>query len=106
MMLSNYLENALAYAGPPIEVRAVRRNKWTEIRVIDHGPGVPAAFAPHLFERFTRGPAQQKAEGTGLGLWIVRTFARANGGEAWYEPGESGGSCFCIRLPLAADTPD
>jgi signal transduction histidine kinase len=66
---------------------------------------VPAAFAPHLFERFTRAPAQLKAEGTGLGLWIVRTFARANGGDAWYEPGKSGGSCFCIRLPLAADPP-
>ncbi len=105
MMLANYLENARAYAEPPIEVRAVRRTYWAEIRVIDHGPGVPAAFAPHLFERFTRAPAQLKAEGTGLGLWIVRTFARANGGDAWYEPGKSGGSCFCIRLPLAADPP-
>ena len=73
-----------------------------QIRVTDAGPGVPEAFRPHLFERFSRGPAaERKAEGTGLGLWIVRNFARANGGEAWYEPRTPDGSCFCLRLPAA-----
>jgi len=100
-ILANCLENAFAYARPPIEVRAAERNGWVEIRVIDQGPGVPESFVPHLFDRFTREPgAEQKAEGTGLGLWIVRNFAQANGGDAWYEPGKHGGSCFCVRLPL------
>lgn len=102
MMLANYLDNAVAYARPPIEVRAAERDGWAEIRVADHGPGVPSTFVPHLFERFTRAPGTgQQAEGTGLGLWIVRTFAQANGGAAWYEPGSDEGSAFCLRLPLA-----
>jgi len=102
MMLANYLDNALAYGTPPIEIRAAEREGYAEIRVADHGPGVPAPFMPHLFERFTRAPeTEHKAEGTGLGLWIVRTFARANAGDAWYEPSGTGGSCFCLRLPLA-----
>jgi signal transduction histidine kinase len=106
MMLANYLDNALTYADPPIEIQAAEQKGCAEIRVTDHGPGVPASFVPHLFERFARAPeTAQKAEGTGLGLWIVRTFARANSGDAWYEPSSTGGSCFCLRLPLADPAP-
>jgi signal transduction histidine kinase len=101
IMLANYLDNALNYGGPPVEIHAFGQEGWAEIRVIDHGPGVPASFAPHMFERFARAPgAARKAEGTGLGLWIVRAFAAANGGDAWYEPAQGGGACFCLRLPL------
>lgn len=102
IMLANYLDNSLNYGGPPIEISASRQEGWAEIRVTDHGPGVPASFAPHLFERFTRAPgAAQQTEGTGLGLWIARAFALANGGDAWYEPAGDDGSRFCFRLPLA-----
>ncbi|SDM34481.1 PAS domain-containing sensor histidine kinase [Allokutzneria albata] len=101
-MLANYLENALAYGRPPIGIRAIAREGWAEIRLIDYGDGVPESFVPHLFERFTRGPdTERDTEGTGLGLWITRNLAQANGGDAWYEAGEPHGSRFCLRLPLA-----
>lgn len=107
MILANYLDNALTYGAPPIEIRAAERDGWADVRVTDHGPGVSQAFVPRLFERFTREPgAGRKAEGTGLGLWIVRAYARANGGDAWYEPGAGGGSSFCLRLPLAQAPPE
>jgi len=107
MMLANYLDNALTYAGPPVEIQAAEREGCAEIRVTDHGPGVPASFIPHLFERFARAPeTEHKAEGTGLGLWIVRAFAHANGGDAWHEPSRTGGSSFCLRLPLAQASQD
>ncbi len=102
MMLANYLDNALTHASPPITVNVDEREGWVEIRVTDHGPGVPEAFVPDLFERFTRAPAaEHSAEGTGLGLWIVRSFAQASGGDAWYEAADEGGSTFFLRLPLA-----
>jgi signal transduction histidine kinase len=98
-MLGNYLDNALTHGRPPIEVQVTTQGSFIEIRVCDHGPGVPEEFASQLFERFSREPrARQDTEGTGLGLWIVRKLAQAHEGDAWYEPRDNGGSCFCLRL--------
>ncbi|BCJ47729.1 hypothetical protein GCM10010168_20880 [Actinoplanes ianthinogenes] len=99
-MIANYLENAVAHGRPPIAVRAAQAAESVEIRVCDAGPGVPSEFVPRLFERFARAAAPGTA-GSGLGLWIVRNFARANGGEAWYESADHIGPCFCLRLPRA-----
>ncbi|MCW2859069.1 MAG: hypothetical protein JWP48_777 [Actinoallomurus sp.] len=101
-MLVNYLDNAFTHGSPPLDVRVAERDGWIEVRVCDGDPGVPEEFRPHLFERFSRGPdTARQAQGSGLGLWIVRSLARANGGDAFYEPGESGGACFGLRLPQA-----
>ena len=102
MMLANYLDNALTHAKPPVEVSAHEAEGWAEIQVSDHGPGVPDAFVPQLFERFTRAPDSGGTPGVGLGLWIVRTLAQANRGDAGYEPGERDGSRFYLRLPSAS----
>ncbi|MER5394589.1 ATP-binding protein [Saccharopolyspora sp. NPDC002686] len=72
---------------------------------VHRGPGVPDSFVPHLFERFSREPrARRQMEGAGLGLWIVRNLARATGGEAWYEPNDDEGACFCLRLQGTPNT--
>jgi signal transduction histidine kinase len=106
MMLSNYVDNALTYGKEPVEIVAAEKDGWAVIEVTDHGPGVPRSFEPLLFERFARAPeAERKAAGIGLGLWIVRMLAQANGGEAWYEPRDGGGSRFFLRLTAPpADT--
>ncbi len=106
MMLGNYLDNALTYAIPPVAVLAGSVDGVARIEVTDGGPGVPDSFAPRLFERFARAPgARLRGEGIGLGLWIVRTLARANDGDAWYERSPGGGSRFVLRLPLAVPPP-
>jgi signal transduction histidine kinase len=98
-MLTNYVANALKYGGPPIRIEAREADGVVEIFVRDRGTGVPEEFVPRLFERFAQ--AGTKEGGTGLGLSIVRGLARAQGGEAWYEPDPSGGACFGVRLPSA-----
>lgn len=96
-ILTNYVANALKYGGSPITIDSRIADGNVEILVQDGGKGVPKAFVPRLFERFAQaGPA---TGGTGLGLSIVRGLARAQGGEAWYEPGAPG-SCFGVRLPV------
>ncbi|MDN3351499.1 PAS domain-containing sensor histidine kinase [Actinomadura sp. DC4] len=101
-MLVNCLENAFKYGSPPIGVSADEDDGWVELRIYDSGPGVPAEFVPRLFERFTRDDGvKEHTEGSGLGLWIVRRLAQANGGEVYYEPGDRGGACFCLGLQVA-----
>lgn len=101
-ILVNVVGNALKYGSPPIEICAARADGWVEIRVRDNGEGVPKDFVPRLFGRFARAQSSAAQPGTGLGLSIVQGLAEANGGEVWYEPNEPNGSCFGVRLLVAA----
>jgi len=103
-VLVNYATNALKYGAEPYTVTAEPDGGGAAVvvRVIDGGDGVPAEFVPHLFGRFARSEAvrnRARVQGTGLGLSIVAGLLQANGGEAWYEPGEPRGARFCLRLP-------
>ena len=103
-VLVNYATNALKYGAQPFRVTAALDGEppAVVIRVIDEGDGVPEEFVPRLFGRFARSEMAQGLKGvhgTGLGLSIVAGLLRANGGAAWYEPGDPHGSQFCLRLP-------
>jgi signal transduction histidine kinase len=100
-IIDNYLQNAFKYGEPPVRIEASRDGEMVEIRVIDHGTGVPPEFESQLFGKFARAdiPSTRAQKGTGLGLSIVRGLAEANGGQAEYKPNLPKGSCFSIRLP-------
>jgi len=98
-ILINFLTNAARYGAPPVEVEARASGEWVEIRVRDHGTGVPPAFVGELFEAFTQVRDTKGRGGAGLGLSIVRQLALAQGGDAWYEDSPPHGSCFGVRLP-------
>ena len=102
--LVNYATNALNYGARPYTVTADLEGDpaGVVIRVIDEGEGVPDEFVPRLFGRFARSQAARSRKGvhgTGLGLSIVAGLVHANGGDAWYEPGDPRGARFCLRLP-------
>jgi signal transduction histidine kinase len=99
-ILVNYVSNAMKYGEPPVCIDARRRDRWVEAVVTDRGDGVPEDFVPRLFEKFAQAERIRSGGGAGLGLSIVRGLARAQGGEAWYEPGHSG-SRFYVRLPVS-----
>ncbi|GGN73265.1 hypothetical protein GCM10010112_42540 [Actinoplanes lobatus] len=103
-ILTNLISNAAKYGGgvETIDARASDGGSVT-IDVTDRGPGVPPEFRDHLFNRFARAESTAgKAPGTGLGLYIVRELARANGGDVRYRPAPEGGSIFVVSLPQAA----
>jgi PAS domain S-box-containing protein len=80
----------------PREGRA--QHAW--LRVADNGPGVPAAVQEQIFEPFFT--TKPEGVGTGLGLAVSRSLARAHGGELRLETGAGGGACFRLSLPLGA----
>lgn len=98
--LSNLLDNALRYAG---EVEFVLRDGGgrVEIRVQDHGPGIPAEMREQVFEPFFRleGSRNRNSGGVGLGLAIARDAARRHGGELHFEETPGGGATAVLSLP-------
>jgi two-component system, OmpR family, sensor histidine kinase KdpD len=99
---ANLLENAARYSGPnPVSVRARAVGHRIIVRIVDRGPGVPAAEKARIFEPFYRAPgAANGHHGSGLGLAIVRGFVEANGGRVWVESLPGQGSTFVVELPL------
>ncbi|MBL9078553.1 MAG: HAMP domain-containing histidine kinase [Planctomycetes bacterium] len=102
------LDNARKYApAGPIEVATAGTDAGLTVTVRDHGPGVPAAEAERVFERFVRGSrhAHGSTPGLGIGLHLARTIARRLGGDlVCTAPATGPGACFAFHF-AAADTP-
>jgi signal transduction histidine kinase len=103
-ILDNLLNNALTYSAtaPRVVVRVESDVACVRIAVEDHGRGIPAALHERVFEQFFRIDDRKLGYplGTGLGLYISRQLAEAQGGGlriARSAPGE--GSVFVLELP-------
>ncbi|MDA8322695.1 MAG: ATP-binding protein [Actinomycetota bacterium] len=105
--VDNLIDNALRFApaGSTVTVSARAAGPDLVIEVTDAGPGFPAEFLPHAFERFRRpdtGRARSEG-GAGLGLAIVAAIAVAHGGTVAARNAGDGGAVVTIVLPGAVD---
>lgn len=98
--LVNLLVNALQAVERQgrVEVGALLDANGDVVRleVRDTGPGVPVDKRSAIFEPYFT----TKAEGSGLGLWIVQQIVTAHGGVVEVSSGADGGATFTLRLPL------
>ena len=97
-MIRNLLENARRHGAPPIDVRVSRAEGGAELRVSDHGPGIPDAEREDMFRPFYRFTDGGERAGAGLGLALVRQIARRHGGDARYLGREQSGGSFIVTL--------
>lgn len=100
-ILQNLVVNAACHTPPgtAITVRITAAGGGALLVVEDTGPGVPDELKESVFTAFVQASDHPDAEGTGLGLAVVRQFARAHGGEVWVEDRPGGGARFSVRLP-------
>ena len=115
LCLVNYLSNSIKYSDPAKSHRWVRVEGAFQLRAVDggrlivrvrdNGLGVPPARRERLFDRFYRAHSDTvtEAEGSGLGLSIVRETAESFGGEAWAEFPDTGETVFAFSFPSRRD---
>ena len=102
-VLTNLLDNARTYAAAsPIQVVARRAGDAVELRVVDHGPGIPGPERERVFDQFYRlKGGGRRPEGTGMGLAICRGIVQAHGGSLRVETTPGGGASFVLTLPVS-----
>ena len=108
-VLVNLLENASRYTPPGsgIEITALAYDKRAEIRIADHGPGLPPGSEEKIFDKFFRGAtvAPDGRRGVGLGLAICQAIVEAHGGKITATNRSEGGAEFTVRLPCTEAPP-
>jgi signal transduction histidine kinase len=103
-LLLNLLDNALraSPAGAEIAIALRTGPKTATVTIADHGPGIPPASLPRIFDRFYSATGGRTPGQTGLGLAIARDIARGHGGELSARNAPAGGATLTLELPLAA----
>jgi signal transduction histidine kinase len=103
-VIINLLSNAIKFCAPTegvIQVVLTDQDNLMELRVKDNGNGIPAEAQELIFGQFTqlKQGAQDKPQGTGLGLYITRQIVQQHGGRIFVESALGEGACFVLHLP-------
>jgi len=101
-IFQNLLENAVKFMGdredPLIQVGAVMKDGQPVIFVRDNGVGIQGEYHEKIFGLFNK--LDQKAEGTGVGLALVKRIIEVHGGKIWVDsPGLGQGATFYFTIP-------
>ncbi|NRA65149.1 MAG: HAMP domain-containing histidine kinase [Pseudobacteriovorax sp.] len=104
MILGNLIENAIKYSNPgtAINIHVKREDYELRVAVEDQGFGLNSRDQRKVFKMFHRTPraTRNAVPGTGLGLFIVKSMAKALGGRIWVESeGIGKGSTFLVGFP-------
>jgi signal transduction histidine kinase len=102
-VLDNLIENAVKY-GHLAHVRLFTDGHDAVVEIGDRGPGLPASEIEQVFKPFyrTAQARSSRAAGSGLGLAVCRSIARAHGGDVMLRSG-SHGLVAQVRVPLALE---
>jgi sensor histidine kinase regulating citrate/malate metabolism len=83
---------------PEVTLSGADRGDTVVVRIADNGPGVPDERKDAIFGK---GNAGLESEGSGIGLYLVRTLVEGYGGDVWVEDDDPEGAVFNVGLPKA-----
>jgi signal transduction histidine kinase len=105
-ILFNLVDNACKYAAPIasekiIHLEALPDGRFAQLRVRDHGQGIPSEAAKRLFRPFSKSASEaaRTAPGVGLGLALCHRLSRRMGGDLRLDQLIKNGACFVLTLP-------
>lgn len=105
--LQNLVDNAIKYTLPGGKVTIVtsQQGDYLQIKVSDTGVGIPKTELPKLFSKFFRAAnvIHLQTDGSGLGLFIVKSIIVRHGGQIWVDSVEGKGTTFTVLVPLIAE---
>jgi len=103
-VVGNLIDNSIKYTKQgSVTVSISKDEKTVTVKIMDTGAGIPAEVIPQLFKKFSRADAEKaNILGTGLGLYLAKTFVDAHHGRIWVESeGKDKGSTFFVTIPLS-----
>lgn len=103
-ILQNLVSNAIDYSpeNTIVSINLEKNSSFIKISVSNKGPIIPKKEQAHLFDRFYRGESakKMKAEGTGLGLYIIKITVEEIGGKIGFESVKDKDTVFWFTIPL------
>ena len=104
IIFQNLISNAVKYTsdGGKVALKILRKNNKIEISIKDNGIGIPKKQQDQIFIKLFRADnaKEKNINGTGLGLYIVKSILDNCGGKIWFKSKENKGSTFYVSLPL------
>jgi len=103
-VFANLLHNGLKFTPEQgrVAIASAQRDGEVIATVSDTGPGIATAEIPMLFEKYWQAEDTKQQQGTGLGLYIVKTLVEAHGGRIEVESTPGVRTCFSVFLPVTA----
>lgn len=105
IIFQNLLSNAVKYTPEKGEVSVeIKKDKEdVSIKIADNGYGIPKSQQSRIFEKLFRADnaRQKETDGTGLGLYVLKSIIEKNDGKIWFDSVENKGTTFYVKMPLS-----
>lgn len=100
-IMINLIENAIKYSLPntKISISSYEENNYVSVEITDQGPGIKEEHLNLIFEKFFRGESTTAAQGTGLGLFLVKYFIELHNGLIDIKSVVGHGTTIIVKFP-------